>query len=68
MCFKCGGVWHPGQCQYEGSCWNRLWSWLRADVKGCPDCGIKIMKNAGCNHMTCNKCKCDWCWKCGNKF
>ena len=26
------------------------------------------MKNAGCNHMTCHRCHCDWCWKCGSKY
>uniref|UniRef100_A0A7S2UYE8 RING-type domain-containing protein n=1 Tax=Fibrocapsa japonica TaxID=94617 RepID=A0A7S2UYE8_9STRA len=33
--------------------------------KKCPNCGADTEKNGGCNHMTCSKCSCDWCWLCG---
>jgi hypothetical protein len=31
----------------------------------CPGCQWQTEKNGGCNHMTCQQCKCDWCWVCG---
>ena len=30
--------------------------------KHCPNCQIVIIKNGGCNHMTCVKCKHEFCW------
>eukprot|EP00927_Polykrikos_kofoidii_P020859 TRINITY_DN19950_c0_g1_i1.p1 TRINITY_DN19950_c0_g1~~TRINITY_DN19950_c0_g1_i1.p1 ORF type:complete len:736 (-),score=87.34 TRINITY_DN19950_c0_g1_i1:44-2251(-) len=34
-------------------------------TKDCPRCGRQTMKTGGCNHMTCQVCRCDWCWICG---
>jgi len=34
-------------------------------TKSCPRCNFETEKNGGCNHMTCQHCKCDWCWICG---
>lgn len=34
-------------------------------MKDCPACKFQTEKNGGCNHMTCQKCSCDWCWICG---
>jgi len=33
-------------------------------TRECPGCGISISKNGGCNHMSCRKCECEFCWKC----
>jgi len=64
MCFSCGNVWHEDlTCleavdndykQYEAS----------VMVKQCPRCLAKIEKNEGCNHMTCSRCKHEFCWIC----
>jgi hypothetical protein len=27
-------------------------------------CGAEFIKDGGCNHMTCNRCKKEWCWIC----
>ena len=37
-------------------------------VKKCPNCNIVTEKSSGCNHMTCTKCKFQWCWLCNGKY
>ncbi|KAH8595246.1 hypothetical protein B0O99DRAFT_594823 [Bisporella sp. PMI_857] len=39
-------------------------NWISANTKECPKCGSTIEKNGGCNHMTCRKCKNEFCWMC----
>ncbi|KAI0945379.1 hypothetical protein AcW1_001614 [Taiwanofungus camphoratus] len=34
------------------------------DVKNCPSCKVPIERAAGCNHMTCVRCKTHICWSC----
>ncbi|KAI8678246.1 RING-type domain-containing protein [Fusarium keratoplasticum] len=34
-------------------------------TKPCPGCGWAIEKNRGCSHMTCIKCKHEFCFECG---
>lgn len=67
-------------CQYENHlpcpCWIvKLWvkkcqddsetaNWIQANTQGCPKCDSLIEKNGGCNHMTCSKCKYEFCWIC----
>eukprot|EP00930_Biecheleria_cincta_P086295 TRINITY_DN75601_c0_g1_i1.p1 TRINITY_DN75601_c0_g1~~TRINITY_DN75601_c0_g1_i1.p1 ORF type:complete len:636 (-),score=65.94 TRINITY_DN75601_c0_g1_i1:29-1936(-) len=37
-------------------------------TKICPGCYLQTEKNGGCNHMTCQQCRCDWCWVCGERI
>ncbi|XP_045202847.2 uncharacterized protein LOC123556308 [Mercenaria mercenaria] len=37
---------------------------IQETTKACPHCGAHTEKNGGCMHMTCIKCKMDWCWLC----
>ncbi|KAK9377523.1 uncharacterized protein V1513DRAFT_422787 [Lipomyces chichibuensis] len=39
-------------------------NWISANTKECPKCMATIEKNGGCNHMTCRKCKYEFCWIC----
>lgn len=40
--------------------------WVAANnVRRCPGCSIMIEKIDGCNHITCDRCRTHFCWKCG---
>ena len=34
----------------------------------CPKCDVHIQKNGGCMHMTCSKCKYEFCWMCKQQW
>jgi len=38
--------------------------WVAANTKRCPRCQMPIEKDEGCNHMTCKKCRHEFCWIC----
>jgi hypothetical protein len=38
--------------------------WIDGHTKICPKCHSHIEKNDGCDHMTCFKCKHEFCWEC----
>ena len=37
-------------------------------IKKCPKCSIITQKSSGCNHITCSKCKFQWCWLCNGEY
>ncbi|KAJ6616654.1 hypothetical protein B0H10DRAFT_2036412 [Mycena sp. CBHHK59/15] len=39
-------------------------NWIKSNTKECSNCMSTIEKNGGCNHMTCKKCKHEFCWVC----
>lgn len=39
-------------------------TWIKTHTKDCPKCLSSIEKNGGCNHMTCKKCRHEFCWIC----
>lgn len=72
FCFGCGeeGDHRPLICNIA-----KLWlkkcqddsetaNWIKTNTKECPKCHSTIEKNGGCNHMTCKKCKNEFCWVC----
>ncbi|OCK79708.1 hypothetical protein K432DRAFT_426286 [Lepidopterella palustris CBS 459.81] len=37
---------------------------IKGTTKKCPGCKWNIEKNYGCDHMTCSKCRHEFCWIC----
>ena len=71
FCMLCGEEPHaPCGCKDLAS-WNEKCrnesetaNWILANTKSCPKCVARIEKNQGCNHMTCQRCKYEFCWIC----
>lgn len=75
FCFACGDSWHdPINCEclrkWKKQCQedSATLQWLNTNTKDCPVCKSAIEKNGGCNHMTCRKCKYEFCWICLCKY
>ena len=71
FCFGCTSNDHqPAPCslvkQWLKKCEDdsETANWISANTKECPKCSSTIEKNGGCNHMTCRKCKHEFCWMC----
>eukprot|EP00475_Leptophrys_vorax_P026565 TRINITY_DN3759_c0_g1_i2.p1 TRINITY_DN3759_c0_g1~~TRINITY_DN3759_c0_g1_i2.p1 ORF type:complete len:846 (-),score=186.73 TRINITY_DN3759_c0_g1_i2:406-2796(-) len=47
---------------------NEKFTHLNVSGKRCPNCSTFWEKNGGCNHMTCQACKFEWCWICQNQW
>ncbi|GJN93479.1 hypothetical protein Rhopal_006536-T1 [Rhodotorula paludigena] len=45
-----------------------LREWLDANATECPGCSCYVNKSSGCNHMTCSKCNCHFCYRCGKSI
>ena len=68
ICFKCGYEWHGFRKCLDHS-EERFFNYQRKkNLKKCPLCRINIEKNEGCNHMTCIKCKFEFCWICNEEW
>ncbi|EGG11869.1 uncharacterized protein MELLADRAFT_88961 [Melampsora larici-populina 98AG31] len=52
-------MWHK-KCADDSETAN----WISAHTKECAKCHSTIEKNGGCNHMTCKKCKYEFCRVC----
>lgn len=64
-CRYCQGKWHEGgECSQGGDAKFEKWV-KKTGVKFCPQCRVKVEKNQGCPHMTCVRCRYEWCWACG---
>lgn len=67
-CKSCGKKDHPGRtCDQADIDPNRIVEsrMSEAIVKACPKCHLQIIKDEGCNHMTCPKCRTEFCYLCG---
>ena len=68
FCFGCGELPHvPALCE-DFEKWQKIFGssvfWVAKHTKPCPNCGVPIEKNQGCNHIRCSQCQFDFCWIC----
>lgn len=67
FCFKCLKPYHsPTDCK-DLDAWETVSSndnYFIDQAKPCFHCGLMCERTTGCNHMTCPKCKGEWCWMC----
>jgi hypothetical protein len=71
ICPSCHVEYHEGvTCADREDGGDRLFQeWMRShDVKKCPGCTAPIERAAGCNHMTCTRCRTHTCWVCLETF
>lgn len=66
-CFQCKVPWHRDiTCKKYQECHkddSDIFQTIKAlNAKQCPKCKYWIEKNAGCDHMTCIKCKYEFWW------
>lgn len=75
FCLKCGEEPHaPLSCrllnEWKEKCEDEseTANWVLSNTKPCPKCRSRIEKNQGCNHITCQQCKHEFCWICGGDW
>jgi len=73
MCFKCKKEWHEKlDCNqvYDKEKNEQAFQNYQKQMglKSCPKCQIIMNKYDGCNHITCTKCKYEFCWICFEKW
>jgi ariadne-1 len=75
FCMVCGEEPHaPTGCKdlerWNEKCRNEseTANWILANTKSCPKCASRIEKNQGCNHITCQKCRHEFCWICSGDW
>jgi hypothetical protein len=66
FCLRCFKPEHDGFCADTEA--ERQELLLLPHQKLCPTCKTIIFKDGGCNHMTCSRCRQDFCWLCNRKF
>ena len=74
-CFSCHAPWHKDlTCREFLKGDKRFKKWTKSDCRGvpncqkCPLCRVYIQKSQGCNHMTCNRCRTQFCYRCGGFY
>jgi hypothetical protein len=72
FCFNCREAWHADTTCELYQQWKiendqadgRFSNWAAVNAKPCPNCAVLINKDGGCNHMSCTRCKTNFCWTC----
>lgn len=84
MCFTHQREWHAGQtCKEFDEAADRVTgdarrakedaasaAHIQTSTKTCPGpgCAAPIEKNDGCDHMTCSRCRYEFCWECRAEY
>lgn len=42
--------------------------WIESNTTRCPDCSLDVERSFGCAHMTCGRCSCHFCFRCGARL
>mmetsp|Transcript_58101 Transcript_58101/g.124831 ORF Transcript_58101/g.124831 Transcript_58101/m.124831 type:complete len:261 (+) Transcript_58101:73-855(+) len=70
FCFACDTPMHDGETckRFQRRLREDTIDLLTRTTKACPNCGRRIEKMGGCDHMTCRKqvggCGHEFCWRC----
>jgi len=75
-CYNCHAPWHQGlTCKQFQKGEKQFKKWTKsksragiANCQKCPLCRVYIQRSTGCDHMTCNRCKTNFCYKCGGFY
>lgn len=76
FCLHCKNKYHEGQTCEDNKLQNdeqrktnlKIRKLIQKDkAKFCLECNTLVLKNKGCNHMTCT-CGFEFCWRCHDKY
>ncbi|XP_068728812.1 E3 ubiquitin-protein ligase RNF217-like [Montipora capricornis] len=74
-CFQCHAPWHKGlSCKdfKRGSKMFREWTKNTTEgvvnARPCPKCKVFIQRSEGCDHMSCPRCRTQFCYLCGDRI
>lgn len=75
-CFDCHAPWHKGMnCKdfKRGSKLFKEWTKAKKDgvyinARRCPRCKVFIQRLDGCDHMSCPRCRTQFCYLCGERI
>jgi hypothetical protein len=65
FCVNCGKTSHGGACDIQPDESSR--EWIDQNTKPCPVCNSNVLKDGGCNHMSCT-CGAHFCWLCNEQY
>jgi hypothetical protein len=64
FCGRCMHIWHGDSNCSEDQEIKDFAANSGKIIKKCPKCKVWTEKDEGCNHMTCQVCRFEWCWLC----
>ncbi|KAM3136509.1 hypothetical protein pb186bvf_011467 [Paramecium bursaria] len=68
ICFSCGNEYHQNLSCSQAEDQQYREAKEEYKIYECPLCRAPIQKKSGCNHMTCYKCKHQFCWLCQGDY
>lgn len=68
ICLECQNDYHGSDNSCAQVCDEACQKIINDTTKPCPTCHTPIEKSEGCNHMTCARCRTEFCWICGIEY